>query len=831
MYWIPMRRPDFPRYASGGFDANVGHDAPPSFHLSCEGRSVAFVYSGAATRVRTNSEYRVEGFVRSDRLVHARACLSAHWIDKDGKDLADSLVRSGFVGGPNDGDGWVHVELRLPPAPPTAHTVGLVAWVLQEAQWNPDAPGLRRILNTDVHAGAWFDDLRVVRMPRMELGTSSRANVLSPRSPQELHVLLADPDDSSLVGRVTITDVEDRVVAAHPVRVVLDAFAEPRRISVRDLPPGLYRAVFDVFAGETPIAREEVTFAMLAPLAERAETTARSFGVSLEASSLREPAAEAVLLREQLVRSAKIPVWTADFSRRFDPERGGAVEKSLRELTHSGFALTGVLAAAPLDLARRRDSDTDTLIDLLNADPSIWEEHLARVATPCSDLFAWWQLGADDAPLVASDEKSRSATDALRRLLRRYATLPQLSVPLAVGTLLIPEEIHAEGVSLDVSELVHPSELAKRIGELKGQLEKRTTAYVAPLGERYERLPRLADWARRLITARHSGVDGVFVPQPWSIRPTPRGLIAEPNETFVILRTIAHAIGDAAPGPQLMPDPDVECLTFRSGDSATFVVWDTKAAANGRDHSIQLGASARQFDLWGNLHPMPVGEDGRRIVRLSALPVLIVDVPAWLADLQTAFKLTPETVDAGIGSAELVLSAKYEGAKSVVAHATLVFPSSWDVFPREFDVHLLPFRAAQFPISVHFPSGEPAGSKVIRLSLKLVDEAFEFDVPLAIEIALADLDVSGTAVTQGDKLLLRHVVTNRSASPLNFRAAVAVPGRERQHRPFTDLRPGETQTVEYRFPAGRELIGRRVRLTLNETNDGPRTHVLELVVP
>ena len=831
MYWIPMRRPDFPHYASGGFDANVGHDAPPSFHLSCEGRSVAFVYSGAATRVRTNSEYRIEGFVRSDRLVNARACLSAHWIDKDGKDLADSLVRSGFVGGPTEGDGWVHVELRLPPAPPAAHAVGLVAWVLQEAHWNPDAPGPRRILSTDVHAGAWFDDLRVVRMPRMELGTSSKANVLSPRSPQELQVLLADPDDSSLAGRVTIADVTGRVVATHSVRVVLDAFADPRRISVRELPPGLYRAVFNVFAGETPIAREEVTFAMLAPLAERAETTARSFGVSLDASSLREPAAEVVLLTEQLVRSAKVPVWTAEFSRRSDLDKGGAVEKSLRDLTHAGFALTGVLAAAPSDLARRRDSDTETLIDLLNADPTIWEEHLAGVAAPCADLFSWWQLGADGAPLVAWDEKSRTAADALRRLLRRYAALPQLSVPLPAGTLLTPEEVHAEGVSLDVSELVHPRELAKRIGDLKGQLQKRITAYVAPLGERYARLPRLADWARRLIAARHSGVDGVFVPQPWSIRPTPRGLVAEPDEVFVLLRTIAHAIGDATPGPRLMLDPGVECFTFRSGESATFALWDTNAAANGRDHSMQLGSTARMFDLWGNSHAMPDGENGKRVVRLSALPVLVVGVPAWLADLQVAFKLTPETVAAGSGSAELVLSAKYEGVKSVAAHATLAFPQSWEVFPREFDVHLLPFRAAQFPVSVHFPSGEPAGIKSIPLSLKLVDESFEFDVPLTIEIALADLDVSGTAVVQGDKLLLRHVVTNRSASPLNFHAAAAVPGRERQHRPFTDLGPGETQTVEYRFPAGRELIGRRVRLSLNETNDGPRTHVLELVIP
>lgn len=831
MYWIPLRRPDFPHYASGGFDFNVGRDAPPSFHLSCEGRSVAFVYSGPGTRVRTNSEYRIEGFIRPDRLVNARACLSAHWIDKDGKDIADSLVRSRFVGGSADGDAWVQVELRLPPAPPAAHTVGLVAWVLQEAQWDPDAPGPRRILSTDVQAGAWFDDLRVVRMPRMELATSSPANVLSPRSPQELRVLLADPDDSSLTGRVTVTDVEGHVVATHSVRVVLDAFAEPRRISVRDLPPGLYHAVFEVASGSTSIARQEVTFAILASLAERTETATRSFGVSLDASSLREPLAEAELLREQLVRSAKIPVWTAESNRRSDAERISLMHESLRDLTHSGFVLTAVLAAAPSDLARKRRSDTETLVDLLNADSSIWEENLACRAAPLSDVFAWWQLGADDAPLLDWDEKPRRATNALRHFLRRYVALPQLSVPLPANKQWGSADLDVEGVSLDASELLHPSELARNIADSKRQLQKRTSAFIAPLGENYERLPRLADWARRLISARHSGVDGVFVPQPWSIRPAPQGLIAEPDETFLLLRTIAHAIGDAVPGPRLSLGPGVECLTFRSGDSATFVLWDNNAPAGGAERVIQLGSAARQIDLWGNPRPMPCGENGERTVRLSPLPVVVFDVPAWLADLQTAFNLTPKQVEAGAGTAELLLSAKYEGNRSIAAHAALTFPPGWVVFPREFDVHLFPFRPAQFPMSAQIPSGEAAGSKSIRLTVKLIDEACEFEVPLVIEIALSDLDVSGTAVVQGDKLLLRQVVTNRSTTALGFRAAAAVPGRERQHRPLTDLLPGETQTVEYRFPGGRDLIGRRVRLSLNETNDGPRTHVLELTVP
>ena len=73
--------------------------------------------------------------------------------------------------------------------------------------------------------------------------------------------------------------------------------------------------------------------------------------------------------------------------------------------------------------------------------------------------------------------------------------------------------------------------------------------------------------------------------------------------------------------------------------------------------------------------------------------------------------------------------------------------------------------------------------------------------------------------------------TNRSKKPLHFRGAASVPGSERQYRPFVNLQPGETQTVEYHFSNGAGLAGSTVRLALREVADGPRVHNLELTVP
>ncbi len=105
------------------------------------------------------------------------------------------------------------------------------------------------------------------------------------------------------------------------------------------------------------------------------------------------------------------------------------------------------------------------------------------------------------------------------------------------------------------------------------------------------------------------------------------------------------------------------------------------------------------------------------------------------------------------------------------------------------------------------------------------------EIPLPIEVGLTALEVSGMAVIEGDGLVVQHTVTNVSDEVLHFRGAAQVPGRQRQYRPFSNLRPGDTQTVEYRFSNGRDLSGAQVRVGLREMNDGARTHALQITVP
>ena len=155
MYWLPLRPEGFPGFAEGSFDFEVGATAPPSFYLNCNGRNVAYQYVGPDLPVRANSEYRIALAIRPHNLRHARACVSAYFVDKQGDLLLHTMARSRYVGGESEPDDWIPLVLALPAAPRETESIGLSIWVLQEPQWRESAPKDRHIPRVDVHAGVW----------------------------------------------------------------------------------------------------------------------------------------------------------------------------------------------------------------------------------------------------------------------------------------------------------------------------------------------------------------------------------------------------------------------------------------------------------------------------------------------------------------------------------------------------------------------------------------------------------------------------------------------------------------------------------------------------
>lgn len=828
-YWTPLRPAGFPRFAGGRFDEQVGRAAPPSFHLSSAGRNVAFQYHGPETRIRANTDYRVEGFIRADQLVYARACLAAHFVDRAGQPLLDTLVRSDFLGGSGESRDWDRVELFMPPAPLEAHTIALTAWVIQEALWNPHPAHAHDIPFRDVHGGAWFDDISVYALPRAELGTSSPGNVLESGDRQALHVLLADDEDASLMGRLTLRDADGDIVESRSIPVAVDAPVRPAEVPVGHLPFGLYRASLDVFAGRELILTRELRFARVAPSHREHISGARAFGVALDPTPPEAMSAVVELLRRHKARSVKWPVWTgaavapSEATRRI---QDGALQSLLRE----GFALTGVFAGAPPSLVRPEIPRTQRLIEVLADVPEGWREALASAVAPYASVFRMWQVGSDADPLDPGDERLKQASAHLHDAMRTFMTSPLVAATVAANVGVDVDEWPFGLACVAVEPGVDPGVFPEQFAAWR-RGRGRVSAYAPPLAEgAYHREPRLAEWAKRILFARHAGASTVYVPQPWHVRETGHGFVTEPDETWIVLRTLADVVGDGEPLQGFAISATARALAFDRGDSLVLALWDDGAPPSGRDHHLTLGPAVRRISLWGQMETLERDGQGRQIVSLTPTPVLIDGVSRWLIDLATSAIVSPDQVESGRRLMRHSLQLTNTAPHTLMGRLVMVGPPSWELSPAQIEIHIPPQRSQSFDLDIKYPHNTAAGTKSLIGQLTMADGLY-VELTLPIAIGLAEVDVSGMAVVEGDRLRLRHIVTNRTSSVLHFRGAAIVPGRERQYRPIHGLAPGDTQVVEYHVDRGRALIGSAVRLELRESNDGSRTHALELVVP
>lgn len=831
-YWIPVRPDGFPGFAEGGFDFDLGGLAPPSFYLACNGRSAVYHYTGPETRVRPNSEYRIEGYVRPDRLASARACLSAHFLDRQGDPLLGTLVRSRYIGGVDEGRDWRRVELHLPAAPPEAFTVGLMVWVLQEAKWNTAVPRRRHIPKIDVHAGAWFDDITIHALPRVEISTSSPGNVLSPSGPQELRAFVADIEGRGLIGRLFITAADGRVAETHTIPATVGAFLEPIVIPVGHLAPGFYEARLDVHAGETLVASRRLSFVRLAPLRHEESAGGRAFGVVIRPEARTDVDEELALLRQQRVRSVKLPVWTGLAEPASTTITPPSIDRLVQGLVKGGVALTGVFFGPPAAIVHRDGTYPRPLIELLGEPPEVWQDYLAAVVAPHASLLRWWQVGscAEDTPIDGKN-LTRAVTQ-LREVMGRFISLPMLALPASSRIEPVQKKWPVEQVALSIGGEIQPNWFAPQIERYRDLGYEHVSVYLQPLpAGRYQRIPRLADWARRIITARFEGADTVFVPQPWDIRETAHGKVTEPTEEYIILRTIADTVADARPGQRVPVTPGVECLAFHDHQSTTLALWDAHAPPEGRSYHLQLGPAAEWIDLWGRTTTLDRDEDGRQIVPLSPVPILIRGVERWLIDFRTSLSLRPNHIESGTELARHTIELVHHGTAPISGNLYLEAPRLWEVTPRNRKFSLMPRRTQLLDVDVRYPHNEVAGWRNILAKIRLADDSYYLEVPLPVEIGLEGVEVSGMAVIEGGDLVVQHVVTNHTDSVLHLRGAAQVRGRQRQYRPLSNLQPGSTQRVDYRFAEAQDLAGGKVRVGLREINDGPRTHTLELSIP
>lgn len=866
MFWRRLSGPGLPAYNHGRFDLGTGDPQPPSFHMSITGGgSVCYEYRQRDLAAVAGSDYVITARVRAVGLKSSRAFVAAFFVDRFDEELPGTRRVTGLVASTRrDPEPWQSIRVDLPGDHPEAYALRLQLWLLQSHVWqdvNPADPD--PILAQDVRADVWIDDLSVLRLPRTRLGFTNPGCVVEEGTSQSFIIEMNNPTATAMSARLYITDHAGHVVHEQPVELASQmtpaaagghqdagaghaterataAHGTGHATSARDapghaapaahdsaatnttgagsmlcpvpsLPAGIYRAVLSLQAGGETLLERELTFVVLAAL--ESSTLVPDVGVALAAWRGGERAALRELLRAMGCGAVKIGIPL------IDPEAPNGNQQDLGELAELLRDLaerrvdTAAVLLAPTPVGAHEPQSLRTLIQ---THPS-WANLLRPILARCGGLLSTWQTGDERIELRGGDW-SDDEVEALRRAIRQFVTLPRLVRPYSIvdpGGSGVVGHGGPDARSIRVPASIPVPALETQLAEIRAsdgtwlQLEFDEARGLS-------REQRLADLARRVIQAKASPAQRVYVPAPFEWAGDGAHSSWRPTEAYVVLRTLFHLLGGARFVGRLDPAPDASGLLFEGQrGGGVYALWTWRVTGDRQPVSIHLGAQARAFDLWGR--PVELLRAGERVtLTAEEAPLLVTGVDVALARLAASVRLAPDHVEAQGGEPPVLYLTNPYPAR-LAGEIVLTAPDDWTVAPGAVPFVLEAGESLEQRLTLTLPPRQWAARRELGVTVRLHSpKSAVLDFQLPVSVKLSGVDISARVFWQDADLIVEHSVHNHTAAPVSFSGYCDAPGRAQKLTAFLDVAPNERCTQRYVYGRAADLRGRTLLLGVRE---------------
>ena len=458
---VPRDRPGFPIYNLAAVDRGVSFRGDASLRLPTQGGSTSLRLEPGALPVFPSADYRVSAFVRTAGLRRARAQLSAVLLDAGGVPIEASRSKSELV--LNDG-GWTPVSVAVWGDHEQATHLRIDLELLQPRQYLDEVLGDQHIWLQDTSGAAWFDEVTVTQLPRIELGTTEPTNIVTLPDEPTLRVLVRDLTGEDLNATVTVYDVHGGVAgtwerAIGAGRTIADWTPALTRL-------GWYRAIIEVRAGDRLVgltgsdfvwapgrSRMTVGAAKWSDMAsERSiierqlnENTRRTRGVAGSLDRERfavliddiDPLALTTLndaVRRLGVGATMLPMWTPGLT---EDTVGGLVDRLVPvtdELLADWQTLVGVLPAMPFLLASEGRLDPHDMLKLFERDEQVWGPYVYPLLDRFGQRVQRWSLGEPGDEWAFWDNELVRRTTHASSVFGRLVPGPVLATPtIAAG--------------------------------------------------------------------------------------------------------------------------------------------------------------------------------------------------------------------------------------------------------------------------------------------------------------------------------------------------------------------------------------------------------------
>jgi hypothetical protein len=726
----------------------------------------------------------------------------------------------------------------------------------------------------DLRGSVWFDDLRIERLPRMELSCSSPTGLFTKRDAGTLLCTVSGIRVRNPRIRFELFDHAGKQLEESVTALV--AAQDPARLATKQLPEdgyagqaswspklpaepfGFYRVRATLLAEDSPETQldRSQTLAILRPLPALARS---EFGWSLDQGE--RPLAYghlATLLREAGLGWAKMPVW-------YDPRETAEADRIAwfaEQLSIQGIELVGVFDQPPAELRSVFREQGRLQAANVFAEPELWQPAVGPIMTRLSLKVHWWQLGNDSDLSFVGYPQLEAKLAEIKRHLEQYGQQIHLGInwrwiydaPQGSGQRpepwnflshsgdpqLTAEEIgaylgssatsdrdassRADATSKSATAVRAGAGVATPLASKSSSAARRTRAprrwmLLSPLGRsEYSQEVRMRDLVLRLLSAKMHGAHAVFLPQPFDEEQGIMNADGSPGELFVPWRTTAMLIGGSEYlGPLPLPGGSVGQIFAREG-RAVMAVWSDRPATE----LVFLGEDVEQLDVWGRATKPPVREvDGRSLneLQIGAMPTFVTGLSEAVARWQAALAFEDSRLASVAGGEQrVILRLKNTFPQGVNGELTLHAPKNWGFDPRPMRFRIAEGEELRLPIPVTLTSDANSGSQPVRLDFDVA--GYRFSVHRTLQLGLDDVQVELTSQLKNGALRVEQHLTNLSDRPLSFQCVLFAPGRRRETRQVINLGRDRT-TLVFVLPKGEELIGQMLWLRAEEIG-GPR---------
>lgn len=814
-------RPGFPAWNVPGITRAAARSGEHSIALPTRGGNTALRLSAGAVPALPDADYSVRAMVRTDALKHARAGIDAWLLDENLQPIARAPARSELI---NTGGEWTEISVRTR-GERAAAWLQIELLLLQPREFE-SARTEHQVWPEDFSGAAYFDDIAVSQVPRVELFTNAPANIFVGDQPPELLVMVRDLTGEPLSLEIAVFDIDGVEVRRERMPVAEGGRIMPWKPSLPHF--GWYSADMQVASSNTIVGRRRLDFLWSPDLRAPESGPKRGFGVIAENLTSEQRQGLVALLPRIFSGAAHLSVFAPGDA---DDAPGAGLEPLWRDsesLLSQGIDLTFVLTNLPRALTHELRIDPDSPIPMLLAPNDPWMPYLSKTLNVFGERVRRWQLGPTAGESALGRAGLTMELESIRKKLRTQIPRPVLVLPWSLSYAAADANTSADAMTITWPIGVPATEIAPAYLATTKDSEtlERTLHIETPDEETFGGRAAANELTRRTVAAWAAGARRMAIDHAWRVYPEADDVL-QPTPEAAVWRTLCSVLSESKVAGMLPVADGATVYMIEGPAGGALIGWNDSAEPDQAVIRGWLGDGVvTASDPFGNIIDSPRDEFGSYAIQLADMPVFVGGVDVPLARFRSGVRVEPAFLAARAERHQIEIVFENPWPVGITGRLRLAEPQEWTISPRVIPFVLAPGETARVPIELAFAPGQEAGRQRLIAEVDLTAER-RYPVtrwPLLLELGLPTVEmtpsyrIEPSPSGEGEDLVVSMLITNLGDSSLTVEAFAQAPGYRAFDAPVSGLEPGASVTRRFRFDSGGDrLRGRSVRVGLKET--------------